>query len=1232
MPFDLKKSIDDGWTHKDVVEHFAPTINYDSQAAIDDGWSYEEIADHLSKKTYPPFSDTSRALDKLSMPRISDSNNLTAMDRERVNQFLKAQPPEVAHATRTNAMIEMQKRQAGEISQNYPSFKRAISNIPKNIAEVVENFASLLVGIPYMIGRHVGEVYERGKEKEVLYKDGRVPTLQEVQNLDRPYSIGELASAVGKEFQEGWPYFKEDPLLHTGFWMEENPADTLLLGTGAWQIGGGVARLGLKGVGAATGKNLTKTTGRVPWEIGNIEVARPYSKNPLTKEFLQKPFDAGMKRYPNVKKYFEKRKGGKLVSKMRNRYEELNFNDRAKLHNEIFVELEKLSDAELKIAMPFLEGRLHFMDDLPGDIQGVVDLSKRAKTESIYRQGRPEGKWWTPDKGYAEGFGKKGSSIQEKELQGRVKIIDEEVLKKSMTPEELAKEEIVGYEAALDRLGYDGFKRLEESMAGDTSWSYYLKDVEKSTTPQWEHGGIPSKIGRGSENINPQRVRDFESWYRGFQKEIEYGFKLDEKMTAGQLEDVIYKPIEIETGLSRAAIKEELGDFTPSYVHHFFPDKAKDKMGVHFADTTGKRYKPDALKKRKGVVGYSEDMTEVLPRLASSYVKWKNTQAYLKEFEETFATVVNYKDIKKGGLEPGQKIVAPDSILRFYKGEVDAWKEIAKRMDDTVDFDEAAVGMLQDLHAGVGDVKKPFLGVSGDTKVWIVPEEAYNKLNNMAQPFLNNQAIQDTLKLSFDPAQQVWKDSVLALSPRWIKNNVVGDIIFSLFDGVGPVSSFRAMQSYGAKYANVFPDEILTASFANLMKHTPLLGKTEKTAVGRWFKKAGETVPAKLYKKITSAGYSINTAIEQPFVRALYIKLAREEAKTMLKAEKLARTPENIMTKLAQIKDTPALKDPIVAKVKETLPVFNNLGYYGRMYGRRAIPFLNWYKFMSVYAAKLPAKHPFKLAGVRGLSDLSEKERERAFIQYFPYMEDKIAKEGGINRRFSGLWPIGKDEKTGEGIFFNARGLNPFRTVSDILEGNFVNMMSPIIKVHAERAFGVESYSGQKFTTPYPLDVSPEGEVSEVQKPKPNLFTHYARQFPLFTMLEQTLTPAQQYSTGTVFNPKPIRDPITGEPKYPINALEKMLNYSGIDKKTLDVEKWFHTNEARIRAKGALTHKNMMFDPNALTLDEHRAIFETMQEDEKLMDRLRKAVKGRIEYEQRTKVERLKKIKNGSEK
>lgn len=1136
MPFNLNEARQEGHTDEEIADHLALQSNFKLKEALADGYSHREVAEYLSNKDAPSTEDfvsniantvsagaTVEVLEKMGkvQPQQDITKSLSVLDRAQILEFLKGLPTETADEVRKKAIEAMRIRKYGAIKQDHPSLIRAIGNVPKNLGEIVNSFSSLIVGIPIIAFQTAKEVISREREKLELMAGGRIPTPEEVEyTYTRPYYLEERAGELGKALKESYGRFKEDPLLTAGFFAEENPLDVLMLGAAGYQLAG----LALRGVGKAAQIQSLVSKARAPLKIGNIAVEREFAKNPLTRMFIQQPFDAVMDRYPVFKDALIKYKGGKMVTAMRNTYEELNFTERVRLHKEVYENIEKLSKAERQIALSFLEGRLHFRKELPGDIQGLVDLSKAEKV---------------------------------------IRAPEEQISK---------------------------------------------------------FGGAPSKWGRGSENVNYQRVRDFEAWYRGFQEKIKNGFKLDEKMTADQLENVLYKPIEIETGLSRAVIKEELGDFIPVYVHHYFPWKTKDRLGVHFAETTGKRYTPGMLKKRKGVKGYSEDLAEVLPRMASSYVKWKNNQAFLGEFLDTFGLPVNLRKIKvtKEGLKVGDqlyanhKIVAPDGYLRFYKGEIDIWKEITKRMDDATDFDEALIDTLLNAKLQIGSIKKDYLSATKNIKVYLVPDEAVKKLETMATPVFGTQERQAIVKLAYDLPVQFWKDSVLSITPRWIKNNVMGDIIFNTFEGVGPLSYARG---FVGKYKDAIPDELLRASFANVMKYNPKLGKAEETLIGQYVKAMGETRPAKILSSVKDVGYGINTSCEQPFVRALYINIARKKAKELLKTDGIPINQESILTKMLEIKGSAELSKPLIKKVKETLPVFNLMGDFGRKYGRRAMPFLNWYKFMLKYGATLPERHPFKLVGARGLAALTEKEREEAFRQYFPYMADTIEREGGIPKRFDGLWPISKDPETGEGIFFNARGLNPFETLTDIMTFRVFSMMSPIIKVGVERSIGRDSFTGQKFDTPTPIEITPDGKVEEIERSLPAFFTHIARQFPQFQLIEQFVTPAKQYSTGTVFNPKPKLDPITGEPKYPINAMDKLLNYIGIDRKTIDVEEWLYKHYERLRQKMAETHKNLLFDPDALSPEEHVLILQEILLDPEIRQRIENAMRSKKEFQ-----------------
>ena len=622
-----------------------------------------------------------------------------------------------------------------------------------------------------------------------------------------------------------------------------------------------------------------------------------------------------------------------------------------------------------------------------------------------------------------------------------------------------------------------------------------------------------------------------------------------------------------------------------------------------------------------GVEGYSENLKEVLPRWMSEYVKHKNTEAFIGELTEKFGIPVSLASIKtvENGLRvgdttyPGYKIVAPDGYLRFFKGKTDAYKMTFKKMaEGGLDFDESISTVIAD--SLIGDVPaemllksatKEFLGVTKNQKIYLVPGNVAERLESHATPLLGSSRFQNFIKVVYDTPVSAWKDSVLAFSPRWVKNNVLGDITFNTMEGVGPLSYGRAFRN---KYKAVIPDELLNASFANVMKYNPKLGLAAKTTIGQMVDRLYKTKAVRGLGKAKDFGYALNTMFEQPFVRSLYVKLARDKAKNLLRLEKKPFSGKNILDKMETIKNSKELREPIVKRVKETLPVFNLTGNYERKYARRLMPFYNWYKFMTKYTAQMPAKHPFKLAGARGLGSLSEDTREDVFKDYFPYMSREID-EGGIPDRFDNLWPVGYSEDS-RAIFWNSRGMNVFSTIEDIVNLDLMNMMSPVVKVLMERARGEEEFTRRKFeTAEHGLD------FDEFKKQAPPIGEHILRQFPQYTLLKQFAVPAKQYDSGTLFNPEPILDPITGEYKYSIDDLEKILNFIGIDKKTLNVRKaWDSYKKKKGAAVTKQFKKQQSKADSALSFNDIKNIFKEIKSNQELWNKIKGEINDNVHY------------------
>ena len=1125
----------------------------------------------------------------------------TIRGRLKAKKALEGLPPLVIDEVRKGAI----ERQYGYIANEPFSVRTMIGNVPRNVEEIVTSIGSLVAGsaiFAYRFGKNfiadVNEFASKPKSTDysnifprvgeqirpatdlgkAIYTDwqaiqaGRVPT----ETPKTPLAKGTKAY---KDYL--WEKVERQGLGNTiKYFIQDNPVDAMLIGNALYRATAAGTRLTAKGIrkvvpeghGIAKAMDKVLSTKRTPlvYDIGAtqegvpkvVAFPRAYSKDPLTKYLFQESFDAVLDKYPGMAKSVAEHKAKRFISTLRNAYEDANFEERSLMHKEIFEKVDTLTKGEQAIIVPYLEGR--------------------------------------------------------------AKLITE-----------------------------------------------------------------PSA-----------KFKAFEKWYRDFYKEVQRDLIERGRLTPEIIRDRSYQPLAKATGQTVEQVMAEFGDFKPVYVHHYFPKIYEDKMGIHFAETTGQRFKPSWLKMSKGKEGYSENLSEILPKWSSEYIKFKNTEAFIKDFTTKFGIKVNIRDIKyvEGGLKvgdnlyPNHKIVAPDGYLRFYSGKVDFQREVSRRMGNMT-FDEAigevlnetvtesvstakggaelskagklieqrvkdalkargfAAGeadqMLARIKAGEAPetvikivkekvvtkrtgtspedilklfqgVQREYVGVAKNQTVYLVPKEAVKELETFATPFMGSQKAQNVVRLVVDKPTQVWKDAVLAGSPRWMKNNIMGDIMFNTLEGVGPLAYSKAFKDL---YRDVIPDELLKASFANIMKYNPKLGKTVETTFGRLVAELEDTKVVRNIAKVKDAGYAVNTAAEQLFVRAHYIAKARPLAKEMLKAEGLPRTEVNIMNKLRLIKADPELSGPIIDKIKTKLPVFNLTGSLERKYIKRFVPFYNWYKFMTLYAAKLPAEHPFLTVGGRGLGALAENQREDAFMLYFPFMIREI-EENGIPQRFDNLWPIGEIGEEKKAMFFNTRGLNPFATIEDIVNLDVLPMLSPVFTVPMEQITGKAVFGDREFRSGEEgVYRTAGGEVKfrDFAKVRPPLWDHILGQLPQYEMAKKLLVPAKQFDTGTIFNPDPIMDPVTGEYKYPIDSVEKILNFMGIDKKTLDVrEAWEAYLKRKSIAFGRATSKGISKD---------NVSFEDIREIIKSLDkRTLKQIRKELKLKQEEKVEETKEL------
>jgi len=1132
----------------------------------------------------------------ISMPKVAPEETPPIKEQMKVKKAIEERPAIIAEEIRKRALELQRERMYGTISEEPYSIAQSIRNIPKNMKEITNSFSSLIVGSG-MFAYKFGKNLIKDSDRYIATGESDYP-----ETVEQFKPATDLIKAIGYDWQSIFAgetpeeiaklpagqaltamtdYIKEVGLTKTmKYFIRDNPVDAMLLGYSLYRTVGAGTRLSMEGVDALIPK-ATKfsskldeilSTKRTPI-IYNI----PAEKDGIVSAIKTLEFPREYAKDPLTKYIFEK-----------------SFD--AMLDN--FPTL-KSSVSEHK-AKKLLNTIRNLYED--------ANFKERASIHAeIFEQ--------------VNKLSKEEQAIAVPYLEGRVSLIDE-----------------------------------------------------------------PS-----------EKFVNFENWYRALVKNTETDLIERGKLTLETVKNRMYQPLAKATGQTTEQVIEQFGNFKPVYVHHTFPKIYSEKTGIHFAETTGQRFKPGFLKKSRGATGYSEDLKEILPKWTSEYIKFKNTEAFINEFTSKFGIKVNIKDIKEveGGLKVGDtlykdyKIVAPDGYLSFYKQKVDFYKEVSKRME-TATFDEAIGDVLSETIVSKGaagiskaekliedrvaealttrgfssgetaqminriksgeatetiiketiikkgiareDVEnlfqgviKEFVGVSKNKPVYLIPKAMSKELESFAAPFMGSQKAQDVVRLLVDKPTQVWKDSVLSLTPRWVKNNVVGDIIFNTFEGVGPLSYSRAFKTI---YKDTIPDELLSASFANVMKYNPKLGSTAQTTIGGLVDSLYKTKVVEGIAKIKDTGYALNTMFEQPFVRALYVKLAREKAISILKSEGLSPNEVNILNKMRAIKGNSELVAPLVSKVQETLPVFNLTGNWERKYIRRFVPFYNWYKFMIQYSSKLPKNHPFKTVGARGLGEFSENQREETFKEYFPFMQREI-EDNGIPERFGHLWPVG-EIGTKETSFFNARGLNVFTTIEDFANLDIINMMSPVIIIPLEQITGKAVFGDRDFKSGEEgIEFTYDGvKYNDFEKVRPPLVDHILSQFPQYSLLKQMLVPARQWDTGTVLNPDPILDPITGEYKYPIDNIEKILNYSGIDKKTLDVrEVWNKYQQRKWQALGKAAQKYQSKIQTALSFEDIRGIVNEIKKDTVLWSKIQEEMKSDILYKKEQSKELMQKIK-----
>ena len=624
-----------------------------------------------------------------------------------------------------------------------------------------------------------------------------------------------------------------------------------------------------------------------------------------------------------------------------------------------------------------------------------------------------------------------------------------------------------------------------------------------------------SKVTQGLEvpenKITPNLKSSVELWKKT-NAEIEADLIQRGKLTPEQVENRKWKPIETLTGKDRIELKET--GIEPIYYPYLAEDLLKKS---DFIASIGKRTKGGYLKRFTGKMlaedSYIKNPKIAIPRHRVQVFKDKMNSELVDTIKTTFAEqdkiiIREYKNNPKLAEQMGVEEWKPQGAIRFYPTEtVTGGKAIA---------------------------------VTKKVESYWIPKDIVTELNKFYKPGV----LEKTLRMTYDPLIDMWRVSVLGLVPRWLYNNVIGNTMLSILGRTDPLAFFKsgkemlARTKLGEKMGlgqREIPKGVFIKEYAGgEMAKAGQLGSLAKEQtqflrpIENWLNLLEQAknykalrIPAvatqNLIKGWVALGKPIgylNKVVENWFRGAMYI--SKTEGKFLgFKLDKPVPPAEGLNY------------------VNEFLFDYTKLSRAERATFRRVLPFWNWMKNITEFSLKFPIKHPLRGLVVNALL--------QDYVDYINEVNQKEDKTKSVLRIKTDMTYENKP------LYLNIKSAIPFSDVFRTIPTNFETFgrfltSNPISKIIIERAFKLNSFTGQPFTQP--TEKQQFDEYGKPIRPLPSLPEHFGQQMPQ-VKLGQAIIDKLQY--GEV-----LKRYETGEPKMYRGQIQisdllvEILKYFGI--------------------------------------------------------------------------------------
>lgn len=573
------------------------------------------------------------------------------------------------------------------------------------------------------------------------------------------------------------------------------------------------------------------------------------------------------------------------------------------------------------------------------------------------------------------------------------------------------------------------------------------------------------------------------------------------------------------------------GHLVPGYFPHIRADRVQSKGDYLMRTSRMESINANAPSYAKHWRGFFaeggkvlDDPMEVYSRLAHAYARHEELMDFVNSMVP-FGRELSPEEVKlyhAGKYGPGYKIWAPSKIKKELELIPLLFDEMMAEMAEGTKYYKALGKVMEGLEERI---RQQGLDALGGAKVYLMPTHIADQVARQAALALGWK-----MRMFFDGPMNMWRASVLSLSPRWIVNNVLGNLVFMGTHAPNAIkywlqtagkrdkALFKMLMSE-EEYAEMaggrfFASEALSKTHYGSAEGTKTAALAHKIVEGPYTGVARPLNPvATGVRKLSHFIKSLNQSIEQAAARGIF--LDEFAKKNLTTTTRLFHGQMTVLRHAATVgwNDKSSFRQ-FVDGANRVLGDYVHLSPFERQIMRRVImPFYPFYRHMTLFALKMPIDHPFK-------------------TQVFRYLQE-------IDKDISGEMPdflrgstmLG--ELGGKDVFFRVKSMNPLSAINEQIP--FAGALNPFIKTGLEQMLGYDTFLGEEFTNPEDIVETIRGErwriirdgdgnvinVEPLDGPyAPPLWKHLAGQVPpiplIFPSMERYPKPLQYQLLGMI--------------------------------------------------------------------------------------------------------------------